>query len=82
LRKQIIQELLPMFLRDNVRARQLQSDGTYVRVKVKRGESPFRSQQELLAPDVLLVPRAPARGVEQNGAPPARSKKEARSKSS
>ena len=38
LRKQILQELLPTFLRDNVRARQLQSDGTYVRVKPKRGE--------------------------------------------
>ncbi len=83
LRKQIIQELLPTFLRDNVRARQLQSDGTYVRVKAKRGESPFRSQQELLAPDVLLVPRSvPARAVEQNGAPPARAKKNTRSKSS
>ena len=83
LKKQILHELLPMFLRDNVRARRLQSDGTYLRVKVKRGESPFRSQQELLAPDVLLVPRSvPTGGIEQNGAPPARAKKNARSKSS
>ena len=82
LQKQILQEMLPTIMRDNVRARQLQPDGSYTRVTVKRGETPFRSQQELLAPDALLPARTlPVRPLETNGSPTTRSKKTTRSKS-
>ena len=82
LRRQILNELLPAFLRDNVRARKLKPDGSYTRVRPKRNEVPFRSQQELLTPDALIVPRSlPSRAVEHNGAETSRSKKTARSKS-
>ena len=39
---------MPVYLRDNVKARQLLPDATYERVVPVEGETPFRSQQELL----------------------------------
>ncbi len=48
LRKQILSEMLPAILSDNQRTRRLRTDGTYVRVRPKRGESPFRCQTKLL----------------------------------
>ena len=48
LKKRILREILPAYLKDNVRARDLASDGTY-RVKTPtEGEPPFRCQHELL----------------------------------
>lgn len=41
-------ELIPAYLRDNVKARQLQSDGKYVKLKPATGEPKYRVQQELL----------------------------------
>lgn len=82
LQKQILQEMLPTIMRDNVRARQLQPDGTYTRVTAKRGETPFRSQQELLAPDALVPARIlPVVPLETHGSATTRSKKTTRSKS-
>jgi len=38
LRKAVIQEMLPAFLKDHVKARKLQADGSYVRLKTAAGE--------------------------------------------
>jgi len=45
LRDEIINEVLPRFLNDHIKARELQSDGTYVRLKPEEGEP--RSQAQL-----------------------------------
>lgn len=57
LRKQILTEIMPAYLRDNQRSRWLQSDGTYCRAPLKRGETPFRCQSHLLS--LELPPVAP-----------------------
>lgn len=49
LRSRITEEIIPVYLNDNQRARQLRPDGTYVRVEVPSGEMPRRSQLELLS---------------------------------
>jgi polyphosphate kinase len=41
-------EIIPAYLRDNVKARQLQADGKYTRVKLAAGDPKYRVQQELL----------------------------------
>jgi polyphosphate kinase len=47
--RRILQEVVPTYLRDNVRARRLHSDGSYVRIKPQDGEPVHRSQEEFLA---------------------------------
>jgi polyphosphate kinase len=47
LRRQIVDELIPTYLSDNVRTRVLRSDGTYVRASAGDGGA-HRSQSELL----------------------------------
>jgi polyphosphate kinase len=49
LKSRIIDEILLTYLNDNVKARLMQPDGSYVRVKPKDGEKPIRSQSELIA---------------------------------
>jgi polyphosphate kinase len=49
LKARIMDEILMTYLRDNVKARLMQADGTYVRVKAKEGERPIRCQSELIA---------------------------------
>jgi len=49
LKSRIINEILLTYLNDNVKARVLQPDGSYVRVKPKDGQKPVRSQSELIA---------------------------------
>ena len=49
LKSRIINEILLTYLNDNVKARLMQPDGSYVRVKPKDGEKPIRSQSELIA---------------------------------
>jgi polyphosphate kinase len=44
LKTRLTEELLQLVLRDNVKARQLQSDGTYIRVRPADGEPVLRSQ--------------------------------------
>ncbi|MCA9166608.1 MAG: polyphosphate kinase 1 [Planctomycetales bacterium] len=51
LRKQILNELIPVYLSDTVRSRRLLSDGTYERVRPIRGATPVRCQVQLLAQD-------------------------------
>ena len=44
LRKTIIEEILPTFLNDRVKARELQADGTYIRLKPEPGTEPTQAQ--------------------------------------
>ncbi len=48
LKQRVLQEILPIYQRDNVKARELKPDGSYVRAD-PNGESLHRSQAELLA---------------------------------
>ncbi len=49
LKKRILTEIVPTYLRDNVKARVLASDGSYRRVRAADGQPSHRSQEELLA---------------------------------
>ncbi len=44
LRKEIVNEILPAFLRDNVKARELKADGKYVRLHPAEGEEVSQAQ--------------------------------------
>jgi polyphosphate kinase len=44
LKARLVHELLPIILKDNVKARELRSDGSYLRVKPAEGQEPIRSQ--------------------------------------
>ena len=48
LKARVVDEILRTTLSDNVKARELQPDGTYQRVRPKDGESEMRSQQRFL----------------------------------
>jgi polyphosphate kinase len=48
LRERIISEILALQLKDNVKARIMRSDGSYVRAVTKRGETAHRSQTEFI----------------------------------
>jgi len=49
LKARIINEILMTYLNDNVKARLMQSDGSYIRVKAKDGQQALRSQSALIA---------------------------------
>jgi polyphosphate kinase len=49
LKEHVIREIVPLYMRDNTRARELHSDGSYERVQPLEGEQAYRSQQDLLA---------------------------------
>jgi polyphosphate kinase len=44
LKVRLIQELLPVMLKDNIKARQLETDGGYIRLSPAEGQEPIRSQ--------------------------------------
>ena len=48
LRKRILNEIVPAYLADNVKARELRSDGSYEHVQPQAGETDYRCQHELL----------------------------------
>jgi polyphosphate kinase len=58
LSKTILAELIPAYLKDNVKARRLGPDGTYTRIRPARGEREYRSQQELLSTESLSPPKS------------------------
>ena len=62
LKRRILKEIVPTYLRDNVKARLLRPDGTYVRVQPKPGEPLDRSQEEFLTMRDTVMER-----VEPNG---------------
>jgi polyphosphate kinase len=49
LKHRILNEIVPLYLRDNQRARLLRSDGGYSRAERLEGEAPHRCQEEFLA---------------------------------
>ena len=53
LKKRILGEIIPSYMADNTRARELQADGTYVRVAVADGDRAIRSQERLLEIDPI-----------------------------
>jgi polyphosphate kinase len=65
--RRILKEVIPTYLQDNVRARRLLSDGSYVRVKPQDSEPVHRSQEEFLAMRSSHVSDAIADGA-ANGA--------------
>ncbi len=48
LKTRIMDEILMTYLKDNVKARLMQSDGSYLRIRPREGERPVRSQSELI----------------------------------
>jgi polyphosphate kinase len=50
LRRYLRDVLLDAYLRDNVKARRLNADGTYTRLEAAKGAEPFNSQDETLWP--------------------------------
>jgi polyphosphate kinase len=48
IKQEIIDHMLKIHLKDNVKARKLNTDGTWERVKVGNKEKPFNSQQWLI----------------------------------
>jgi polyphosphate kinase len=87
LRWRIVEDILPAYLRDNCRTRVLTAEGSYVRVEVRDGETPHRSQTELLSvgttrkPEssevapAAAAPATPAPVAQTNGAPEREKKK-------
>jgi polyphosphate kinase len=55
LKAQLRDEILPLYLRDTVKARVLQPDGTYVRARPRPGEPEIDSQSTLLAGATALA---------------------------
>ena len=49
LKERVVQEIVPVYLRDNQRARLLTPTGNYTRARATGDQSPHRSQQELCA---------------------------------
>jgi polyphosphate kinase len=70
IRARILNEIIPAYLRDNMRARLLTADGTYVRLHPGEGEAAHRCQQELLAasPRQPFIPISPGGNVHENNA--------------
>lgn len=68
LRERIVEEILPVYLGDNRRARQLTAEGTYVAVSAGKNDTLRRSQQELLHLSAGRTPYA-ARQQELLGTP-------------
>jgi len=66
--KRILKEVIPTYLQDNVRARRLCSDGSYVRVRPQDGEPVHRSQEEFLAMRASHVSDAIADGAANGSA--------------
>jgi len=69
LRERLIAEILALSLADNVRARQLQSNGTYQRATPGRREASRRSQFEFIERAQRHEPDIPARAPSHNGFP-------------
>jgi polyphosphate kinase len=60
LQKRILTEIMPAYLRDNMRARLLDSAGNYTRARPGKGEPAHRCQQELLEQALVDAPPRPA----------------------
>jgi polyphosphate kinase len=69
LKSRILHQIVPVILRDNVKARLLKPDGTYVRLTHAEGEPRHRSQEELMQlPGAATTETPPAaNGMPQAG---------------
>ena len=56
LKERILHEIMPAYLRDNVKARILQPDGTYVHLRPPEGGIAYRCQERLLALHPAISP--------------------------
>jgi polyphosphate kinase len=56
LKERILHEIMPAYLNDNVKARILQSDGTYVHLRPPEGGIAYRCQERLLALHPAISP--------------------------
>ena len=56
IKARVLEEIVPAYLKDNVKARVLRADGRYERVSAGRGERPFRVQEEFLKLHLALLP--------------------------
>jgi polyphosphate kinase len=56
LKQRILKEIVPAYLRDNVKARILKPDGSHERLQPQEGEQRYRVQEELLSlrPELLV----------------------------
>ncbi|HQU46358.1 MAG TPA: polyphosphate kinase 1, partial [Pirellulales bacterium] len=56
LKQRILTEIIPAYLRDNVKARLLRADGSHVRIQPGEGEPRYRVQEELLSlrPELIV----------------------------
>ena len=79
IRKSILTEIIPAYMADNIKARKLRHDGTYVRVEPGRGEMHFRVQQELLKSEPIVLPK-PKKSKANGAGKATTSKKKTRAK--
>jgi polyphosphate kinase len=68
LKRRVFDEVIPTYRRDNVRARILLADGSYVRAERPPDEPPHRAQEEFLAMREAAPERDPAGANGENGA--------------
>jgi polyphosphate kinase len=68
LKQRIVGEIIPTYMKDNVKARVLRADGTYARIKHEPGEPAYRSQEEFLKLHLAL---GPEKAYATNGSPAA-----------
>ncbi len=62
LRTRIKNEIIDCYLADNVKARRMQSDGTYVRVRPRKGEPAINAQEALIPREPRVVGRVKKAG--------------------
>lgn len=85
LRRRIVDEIMPVYLADNQRARLLSSDGTYHKALCAAGETPCRSQMALLGLPLPagagVTPKLADGTVAKATKSPTKTKKESKQKS-
>jgi polyphosphate kinase len=67
LKRRVVQDVMEVHLADNVKARQMRSDGTYARVAPGRGEPRINSQQRMLDQRVRRAPAQDGKPKRQRG---------------
>jgi polyphosphate kinase len=69
LRQRICDEIVPIYMRDNTRARILMPDGKYERAAAWQGGEEFRSQRDLLSSAQITIPTLEPKKEPANGHP-------------
>lgn len=63
--RRICEEIIPVYLQDNIKARILMPDGTYIRAVAKQSDDKHRSQNELLLDSKTISPQRAQRNTEK-----------------